>query len=89
MLAAGYNPVVDFSGLEDLAHPPILTKEILKQTDVRDFVLKSDFGHLDDYFCDVTSGIPRYPGGKIRMLISNAERDGNGMQPFFQASLKG
>jgi phenylacetate-coenzyme A ligase PaaK-like adenylate-forming protein len=61
MQAAGYDPRLDFSGPEDLAHLPILTKKILKETDVRAFVRESDFEHLDDHFCDLTSGTTGLP----------------------------
>jgi phenylacetate-CoA ligase len=61
MRAAQYNPRYDFKGPEDLALLPILTKDILKQTDVRDLVRRSDFERLDRYYCDVTSGTTGLP----------------------------
>jgi phenylacetate-coenzyme A ligase PaaK-like adenylate-forming protein len=61
MRAAGYDPRIDFSGPEDLVHLPILTKQNLKETDLGDFVRKPDFEHLEDYFCDVTSGTTGLP----------------------------
>jgi phenylacetate-coenzyme A ligase PaaK-like adenylate-forming protein len=61
MRAAGYDPRHDFNGPEDLAHLPILTKRILKETETRAFVRESDFEHLDDFFCDTTSGTTGLP----------------------------
>jgi hypothetical protein len=61
MRAAGYDPRYDFSGPEDLAHLPILTKEILKETGVRAFVRKLDFEHLGDYYNHLTSGTTGLP----------------------------
>jgi phenylacetate-coenzyme A ligase PaaK-like adenylate-forming protein len=61
MRSAGYDPRYDFNGPEDLAHLPILTKQILKETGIRAFVRKSDFEHLDDFFCDTTSGTTGLP----------------------------
>jgi phenylacetate-CoA ligase len=61
MRAAGYDPRVDFNGPGDLAHLPILTKQILKETGVRPFVRESDFEHLDDFYNDVTSGTTGLP----------------------------
>ena len=61
MRAAGYDPSVDFNGPEDLAHLPILTKQILKERGTRAFVRKSDLEHLDDFFCDTTSGTTGLP----------------------------
>jgi phenylacetate-coenzyme A ligase PaaK-like adenylate-forming protein len=61
MRSVGYDPRVDFKGPEDLVHLPVLTKQILKDTDLRAFVRKSDFEHLDDYFCDTTSGTTGLP----------------------------
>jgi len=61
MRAAGYDPRVDFKGPEDLAHLPILTKQILKETDVEALIRKSDFEHLDGCFCDLTSGTTGLP----------------------------
>jgi len=61
MRAAGYDPRYDFNGPEDLAHLPILTKQILKETGIKAFVRDSDFEHLDDFFCDTTSGTTGLP----------------------------
>jgi phenylacetate-coenzyme A ligase PaaK-like adenylate-forming protein len=61
MRAAGYDPRRDFNGPEDLAHLPILSKEILKERGTRDFVRKQSFEQLDEFFCDVTSGTTGLP----------------------------
>lgn len=61
MRAVGYDPRVDFNGPGDLVHLPILTKQILKETGIRAFVRESDFEHLDDFFCDKTSGTTGLP----------------------------
>ena len=61
MRAAGYDPRVDFNGPEDLAHLPILTKQIIKEKGIRAFVRMADLEHLDDFFCDTTSGTTGLP----------------------------
>lgn len=68
MLKAQYNPVVDFSGPEDLQLLPINNKAILKEESFENLIIEGEYKNLSKYFSDSTSGstgepftIYRYP----------------------------
>ncbi|MFC2169595.1 phenylacetate--CoA ligase family protein [Acidobacteriota bacterium] len=69
MKSIGYNPLLHFSGPEDLTLFPVTTKEIIKNEGIRVFTNKDC--NLSNSFCESTSGSTGIP---LRVYRSHYER---------------
>ena len=62
MTKVGYNPIEDYKGVQDLKLLPVLTKNILKERPVTDFIHKDYVNsYHQSFFIDRTSGSTGIP----------------------------